>query len=503
MDEFTIPGTAAVGSKFCFVVSVRNPTQLSDSPAWRHSAMSCVTVKRDFALIPMVDSVMGGLSDGSVVEPGDSGTIQYSVENTGKDPSTAVEWRLTYFEYLPASLTTPSTSQKNGNDSSTQVPCSAFPGSGLPLIRSECIADPPNGWTSPAAGVIVQPGSSNKSTRATGTFTVPADADVGTKYCWVASVSPPTVDSASGTWSHSDMICIVVGKKPKVQFWGGDVRSGGGITTSISTIQSRTYGSWVEYAALSKMQNVGLASGAGLNEGSGSSSQSSWSKLTFANTGSTPSCTFGCYNFSMSSPAVAGQFISTTQDTNLTGTRNVNGLASGIYRATGDLNLSGTTLSNGKTVVIVASGTVTIQGSITYEDIQYQNVRELPQLIIKAPRINIENDAARVDAWLLAVVNDETSPNYQKGVLNTCSDVAVTASLTDSICDRQLTVNGPVAADIVYLRRTAGSGTTAGSRGNPAEVFNLRADAYLWGSAYGSRTNQIQTVYSKELSPRF
>src|SRR5690606_2811327 len=131
------------------------------------------------------------------------------------------------------------------------------------------------------------------------------------------------------------------------------------------------------------------------------------------------------------------------------------------------------------------------------------NIRELPQLIIKAPTINIRNAAENVDAWLLAVENDENSPNYQRGTLNTCSDVAVTTSLTDSICDNQLTVNGPVVADTIHLRRTAGSETVASRRGEPAEIFNLRADAYLWGSAYGSSTNQIQTVYSKELSPRF
>lgn len=293
------------------------------------------------------------------------------------------------------------------------------------------------------------------------------------------------------------MVCVVIGKKPKIQMWGGDVRSGGGVTTSISTIQNRTYGSWVEYAALSKMRNVGLGSGAGLNKGNGSASQSSWSTLTFANTSIAPSCTFGCYNFSLSAPALTGQFSSSATNTNLTGNVDVNDLASGVYRATGNINLLSTTLNHGKTIIIDASAAVTIQGSISYEEMQYRSLQDIPQLIIKAPSINIRNAAEQVDAWLLA-----TSDNGG-GVLNTCSNVTATASLTDAICNNRLTVNGPVVADTVHLRRTAGSETVASRRGDPAEVFNLRADAYLWGSAHGSRTNQIQTVYSKELSPRF
>jgi hypothetical protein len=502
MDEFTVPDSAAVDTRYCFVVSVRNPTQVNDSPAWRHSAMNCVTVKREFVLVPAVESVFGGLSDDSVVDPGESGTIQYSLENTGKDTSTAVEWRLTHYVYLPDSLGVPSVSQKAAKSSSTQGPCEAFPGTGQPLIRDECTADPPKGWTSPSAGITVQPGPSNKRSRATGVFTVPADAAVGTKYCWVASVSPPTMDSASGTWSHSDMLCIVVGKEPKIQVWGGDVRSGGGITTSMSTIQNKTYGSWVEYAALSKMQNIGLASGAGLNKGNSSNSQASWSTLTFANTG-TAGCAFGCYSFALSAPTITGQFMSNATNKNLSGTVNINGEASGVYRATGGVSLSGTTISAGKTIIIDASGPVTILGSITYEDKEYRSARELPQLIIKAPTINIRNEASQVDAWLLAVIDDGSNPNNHKGVLNTCSNVSETADLTDRICNRALTVNGPVVADIVHLRRTAGSGSTEESRGDPAEIFNLRADAYMWASAYGSQTNQIHTVHSKELSPRF
>jgi hypothetical protein len=54
----------------------------------------------------------------------------------------------------------------------------------------------------------------------------------------------------------------------------------------------------------------------------------------------------------------------------------------------------------------------------------------------------------------------------------------------------------------LYLQRTAGSGVGVSS-GDPAEVFNLRPDAYLWAMVHASASGKIQTVYATELPPRF
>ena len=69
-------------------------------------------------------------------------------------------------------------------------------------------------------------------------------------------------------------------------------------------------------------------------------------------------------------------------------------------------------------------------------------------------------------------------------------------------CDDRLTVNGPIAARQLLLYRTAGAGTGSAS-GQPAEVFNLRPDAYLWATYYSSTAGRIQTVSTQELPPRF
>lgn len=420
----------------------------------------------------------------SVVEADDKVEVTNTVTNQGTHVSKTTLWRLTRMIYSPG--TSLSSSDKGGRDSRND-PCGSFRSGN----RSNCetVQESTESTFNPGVPRTFSPKLQ---------YVIPADMPVGTIVCFTASVSRPTQEN-SPVWRHSALQCVMVGKKPKVQIWGGDVRSGSKIETSVSTITSlnTTYGSWGEYAALSMSTNRGLATGSGLNNGSGSSSQSSWSNLTFANIGTPSGCNFGCYNFSLSAPTIAGQFISSSNDPRLTGTVNLADKASGTYRANTNITLTGATISAGKTITILSTATVTIDGSILYEDRAYENIRDIPQLIIRAPTINIRNEATQVDAWLLAV------DGVNGGRLNTCSNVSVTARLTTGICNNKLTINGPVVADTVYLRRTAGAEATGDARGEPAEIFNLRADAYLWARANGSGTSRVQTVHTKELSPRF
>lgn len=418
--------------------------------------------------------------DKTVVEPGGSTTVTNSVKNEGTDPSAGTIWRLTEMIFKPG--TTLSAADKKGRDNELQ-PCDsgtgAFPGGGG---RVSCKTSPAQDKTN----IIFNPGNPSVSSY---TYNVPTDTAVGTKICFTVSVSKPT-QAATPSWRHSDLQCIIVAKKPKVQVWGGDVRAGGTISTSTNTLDGKTYGSWGEYGALSNGSNSGFASGNGLNSGNANSAQSGWSGLTFANTGGT--CTFGCYNFTLTSRSLTDQF----------GTGNalpggdINSWSNGTYTTNG-LTLNGITVNKGKSIVIISTGTVTITGNIAYNDGPYTSLKDIPQLVIRAPAINIQGGVGRVDAWLFAI----TATN--SGVLNTCSDVGVDAQLTANICNNQLTVNGPVVADKIYLRRTAGSDGSEPTRGKPAETFNLRADAYLWGSGYANGKGKVRTVYTKELPPRF
>lgn len=420
----------------------------------------------------------------SVVELDDSAQVTHQVTNSGADPSDATLWRLTRMQYSPA--TSLSSNDKAGRDSASD-PCGSFTSGG----RSNC------SMVQESTDAVFNAGAT-RTFNPVYTYNVPDSLPVGTKVCFTSSVSRPTQDS-SPVWRHSSLQCIIVGKKPKIQVWGGDVRTGSKIETSTSSItaNSTTYGSWGEYGALSVGSNNGFASGSGLNNGNTNPSQSSWDNLTFANTGNPPTvCDFGCYDFTLSSAGLISQFTSNPSYPVLSGSVDLNSLATGSYQAA-DLVIAGSAISAGKSIVIVATGTVTIEGNIAYQDSNYTSIRDIPQVVIRAPVINIRGSVTQIDSWLLAVRSNGT------GRINTCSDVSRSAQLSTSICSSRLTVNGPVIADSVYLRRTAGSESQSSQRGDPAEVFNLRADAYLWAKSYGSGTSRIQTVHSKELAPRF
>jgi hypothetical protein len=182
---------------------------------------------------------------------------------------------------------------------------------------------------------------------------------------------------------------------------------------------------------------------------------------------------------------LAGQFTSLTDRGAPQG--NLGALASGAYH-TGDLTITASSIAPSQSVIIVATGTVTIQGDITYANGPFDSISKIPQVVIIANKINIAGSAGRVDAWLLTTGD---------GSINTCSDVPLNGPLNSTVCNKKLTVNGPVSTQHLYLRRTAGVDD------DPAELFNLRADAFLWAQRQASGVGKAQTVYQTELPPRF
>lgn len=168
----------------------------------------------------------------------------------------------------------------------------------------------------------------------------------------------------------------------------------------------------------------------------------------------------------------------------------------GTYRPTGNVSVSGTVASGRSVVIYAPTRTVTITNDILYGGGPYSSRDQIPQLVIVARDIRIQQNVETVNAWLLA-----------EGYVDTCSDVGVAGVLptagvlSGSVCDKRLTVNGPVATSRLVLKRTAGAG--AGSEAEAAEVFNLRADAYLWRYQSAANSNQVRVISVKELPPRF
>jgi hypothetical protein len=327
------------------------------------------------------------------------------------------------------------------------------------------------------------------------------DKPIGTQLCYVLSVTPGS-SSNPGRLDSYPPACAIIGKRPKTQVWAADLQVKGRVNTSTSTKNSATYGSWAEYGIIASQGIQGAASGAAFAGPGGlpGAPGCNISSLSFTNTNAGSStCAYatsiGNYKNANSIPDVADSFPGTGNP--ISGSSIVpSGLPSVVdntYNANGDITLIQSELPIGKTVVIKApDNKVIIAGNQTYANGPYKGIGQLPQLIIIAKEIVINQDVTNVDAWLVATKDDGSGSIY------TCE----TLGNTINVCKNPLKVNGPVLTDHLYLYRTAGSDSGATS-GDPAEVFNLRADAYLWVMAYASSKGHIQTSYITELPPRF
>ena len=326
----------------------------------------------------------------------------------------------------------------------------------------------------------------------------------GDKICYVSMVSAYNQNVSENTFRYSDSNCFRFAKKPKVQVWGGDVITDKKVITSISRYKSgsvtKLYGSWGEYGIIAN-GNAESASGSGLsssfNGRSGVNSRD-YNKLTFANTpkyGNFSSTSSVPDNFTL--PSIGGA------RGNISGNVDVNSLATGEYNA-GNVTLTGSKLSVGKSIVIKSSGVVRISGDLLYTDTN--DVRQLPQLIIYAKNIIIEPSVGEVNAWLIT---------QKDGYVSTCGAVISARDwlngVSESSCGKQqLKINGPIKTGRLFLRRTYGGKHASSAKndpnmhpGTPAEIINLRADTYIWAYNNYRNTSAISTMNVRELPPRY
>ena len=432
--------------------------------------------KLDFELNPVINA-------GSTVgEAGVSVPVSASVTNSGATASSNATWQARSLVVTP----------QQSNPTGVQI----FSNGNAKTIAASARAFPRNTTAVPI---------SNQ--------TLP-DTPVGSRVCFVLSVQPQS-DSNAG-WVHSSSSCVVIAKTPKMYVLGGDVIAGrdqstqGSVTTSSSrkvfSGPDRTFGSWSEYGVVASGEIFGMASGAGYSGGSVNGDFCSVSFLTISNAGS-DSCTTtspkGGYESLSPLANIGSRF---PVDDTMSGAIDLSDGPSGVvYGGTGEIQVTASQSiglnsdGTGRWVVINApQATVRISSNIEYTETQLNGTRNIPQVVIIANRIAIDEAVTQVDAWLIARGAD--------GVINTCRPITNPANASNPLdanrCNQTLTVNGPVVAHEILLYRTAGSGFGAAS-GDPAEVFNLRPDAYLWATRYQSSAGRVQTVYTQELPPRF
>jgi hypothetical protein len=294
-------------------------------------------------------------------------------------------------------------------------------------------------------------------------------------------VYPPFTVDTSTKWRVSSPagslqdVCVRITKTPRLQVWGNDVRVGsaflvsGNQSSSINTNR----GSWGEY---------GVFAGSTITT-FGSAASPLSTNLTFANTPSV-----GHY------ATVANLGTIPDVKTYLTKAGN------GTYAAKTHVDLhqsNDLTLAIGATTLDASSptspvydypnATATITGDIKNES----NGATLRQMVIIAKNILIDPSVKQIDAWLIAT-----------DTINTCSTPGNPEELpTVANCGSdQLTVNGPIMATRLLLRRTGGDDANQNS---PAETINLRGDAYVWVRGLSEATGTVRTVYTRELAPRY
>lgn len=478
-----------------------DPCEYNDSlPA---DSPDCVPPQPAFSLVPIVTS------DNTVISSDESAGFQYRVRNESATTTTPeIDWSIKRVVVDPNQSADP---LLFGSDTyRDNMGCAQL----LDLVNNLGTCD-----EDIAAGKrTFTPGETALTAAEAGAASRLVVEDrwaIGTKVCYVLMIAKPT-EQNSPTNRHSRAACVVIGKRPTVQIWGGDLTVGGvmpgdpeepsavaakiqtGLTIKGDPI-NRVFGSWVEYGVFAPGPILGLGSAAGLESGylgTVTNQQGLWSRLTFANENEE----YGAFSEARVMPNVGGALLAHQTPTIIEGDTFTSGaVESGVYeKSDGNLTVDESILGKGKAVTVhVPNGTVTISGNLTYTDETMTTIAEIPRLVIIARNINIASNATNVDAWLIAR-NSQTSTGG--GVINTCSDSP--DALTIHECNLQLRINGAVMARYLVLKRTAGAGTGEASD-QPAEIINLRADAYL--SSLARRTDRAvpRTSYSVELPPRF
>ena len=345
------------------------------------------------------------------------------------------------------------------------------------------------------------------------TLNVP-DVSAGNEFCVTAKIMPATSGEESPNmdgegdkqWSEAKSMCYTVAKRPTLQVWGGNVYSNGNIKTNIADKRRLKdpegnevsgghyiFGSWAELGVIANGSVTGFASGAGygynndyvnLSNHSVGFNFCNVSTLSFANSGCSNKSTGG-----LGSNAIANkitndqesivdkllQMIETADDNN--NIRKISDL-----NDLGDLN-SGTTL-------IDKDNDFAIDRNIIYGG-NYNALEAMPKVVIHAKNITINCDVTRIDALLIADEDVKTCNSDDENEEN----------------KSQLRINGAIIAKRLIANRTYGAGTGANS-GDPAEIINFDPSLYLWGMKSSDETslnksNNIDTVYIRELAPRY
>ena len=236
----------------------------------------------------------------------------------------------------------------------------------------------------------------------------------------------------------------------------------------------------------------------------------SWSEYNLAAGGSVNNFGTGAYP-SFGAPTKDNQLLNQLTIANLSGYGN-SGIDTGSQALLAKLdnylakikNLGGlTTVNQGglsfscsaiHSICIYTGGSVTINSNIGAGG-------DYPIYVVRASGdINIAEGVSNIEAWLIS----------DGGTINTCAGKNSIEDLSHSICNTQLTIDGPVYGSSLKLMRTGGAngvtrsiGSARESDAESAETINYPAKTYVW--SYEESTSSDVRLYesgSIELAPR-
>lgn len=360
-------------------------------------------------------------------------------------------------------------------------------------------------------------------------------------------------------WTTYDATCRAISKKPTVTVWNGSMLSNNGVSTTLSSrfndaryfdgskwhiigrrvegsSEDALYGSWVEYLGVIGKKDDGFGSGSAFAIGSTSLSLYPYnSQLTIAN-----NKTEAIGNSGVS----ANPTLRTRLDTFLKN----RAISSGNAYEVSDKKyvssiLGKTTIGDTRIIYIKRQdgsdkgGNLVIDQNIVLNTGGYNNIYHVPQVVIFVDgNVEVTSEVTQIDAWIIANGNLDTCSDFTPGgydankILTKGSD-ADAINREGGVCNKQLAFNGPVMAGSLTLHRSYGSdptirrdGAYSGSkiyqnlrecadnestaqcskRYSAGEIFNYRADSYLWAYAQAGRYDSSYTEsYSRELAPRY
>jgi hypothetical protein len=410
----------------------------------------------DYNLNPSVTASIGGQPVADGAEVGQTIHFDYSVNNSGNDPSPNVNCNIftnTFTgNFVPA---TPSTSGGAG------------PGTGCPRAF---------------------PGNANTPVAAEN---VPVVTDNQT-ICRSFQVDPTSVTTGPRTVEQ----CVRVVKHPYLRIYGGDISAGNGFTTSPGACTPNTGsaivswnkgaggaygGAGVQYAAAA----LNIITNFSTTLGNGGGSAPVPNGLAFTNNTATPG-SFG------SLPCVKDFY--GTGSSNVLPSTNLTSLGGqNTYGAIGPIAISGNINPNQRTVIYV-NGDVLINGNISFPG--GWSVASMPMFeLVAKGNIYISNAVTQLDGVFVAQPNGAAG-----GTIYTCAHPALPGvgyTADDTLsgnCHNGLTINGAFVAKQVQFLRTRGTlyqsnAAEPSTSANIAEVF--RFSPALWMAQPPNQTNGV------------